>query len=143
MGPPWRVGQRGTLNMTLKRCGAREVPCHYISPYLYILMSYERILHALADATRRDILARLRQRPHTVGEVAAQLPVSQPAVSQHLKVLRDAGLVSVEKDGVRRIHHLRVDGLEPLRLYVASFWGEALEAFGRSFETEPRQRGTE
>jgi DNA-binding transcriptional ArsR family regulator len=101
-------------------------------------MSHDRILHALADTTRRSILDRLRRRPHTVGELAAHVPVTQPAVSQHLKVLRQAGLVSVEKDGVRRIYHFSVEGLEPLRAYIASFWEEALEAFGRSFETERR-----
>jgi len=106
-------------------------------------MTHGQTLHALSDATRRDILARLRRRPHTVGELAAQLPVSQPAVSQHLKVLREARLVAVEKDGVRRIYHLCVEGLEPLRAYVASFWEEALGAYGRSFDNDRKQRGEE
>ncbi|MEJ2204853.1 MAG: metalloregulator ArsR/SmtB family transcription factor [Gemmatimonadota bacterium] len=106
-------------------------------------MEHGRTLHALSDATRRNILAMLRRRPHTVGELAARLPVSQPAVSQHLKVLRQARLVAVEKDGVRRIHHLSVEGLEPLRAYVASFWDEALGAYGRSFDHKRRQEEKE
>jgi DNA-binding transcriptional ArsR family regulator len=93
-----------------------------------------RTLHALADGTRRDILGMLRVRPHTVGDLASALPVSQPAVSQHLKVLREAGLVAVEKEGVRRIYQLRIEGLRSLRSYVESFWDEALGAFRSSFD---------
>jgi DNA-binding transcriptional ArsR family regulator len=99
-------------------------------------MTYEGILSALSDATRRRILALLRDGPKTVGALADRLPVSQPAVSQHLKVLRDAGLVRAEKRGVRRIHHLETQGFAPLRGYLESFWDDTLEAYRRSFETK-------
>lgn len=98
-------------------------------------MPYERTWTALADGRRREILALLRERPRDVGELTRRLGVSQPAVSQHLRTLRETGLVSVERDGTRRIYHLERSGLEPLRDYVASFWDEALEAFRSSFPT--------
>lgn len=84
---------------------------------------------ALGDATRRTILDRLRRRPASVGELVVGLPVSQPAVSQHLKVLREAGLVTVTKDGARRIYAVRTEGLAPVRRYVESFWDDVLDAF--------------
>lgn len=99
-------------------------------------MTYEAVLQALGDGTRRRIVDMLRITPRSVGELADVLPVSQPAVSQHLKVLREAGLVEARKAGVRRIYFLRTDGLEPLRSYVDSFWSEALDAFGASFDEE-------
>lgn len=96
-------------------------------------MTYDNVLEALGDGTRRRILALLRQRPMGVGELTERLPVSQPAVSQHLKVLRNVGLVRVERRGARRIHGLSPAGFRELRSYVDSFWDEALEAFGASF----------
>lgn len=96
-------------------------------------MTYERTLTALADGRRREILALLRVRPRDVTELTKRLGVSQPAVSQHLRTLRETELVRVEPDGTRRIYHLDLAGLEPLRDYVASFWDEALEAFRSSF----------
>lgn len=92
-------------------------------------MESSLVLDALGDPTRRAILERLRSRPHAVGELAAALPVSQPAVSQHLRVLRTAGLVAVRRDGTRRIYRMDVAGLEALRLYVESFWDDVLRAF--------------
>jgi len=97
-------------------------------------MDLSSSLTALADPTRRRIVDHIRVRPRAVGELAELLPVSQPAVSQHLRVLREAGLVRVEPDGTRRIHHLRREGLEPLRAWVESFWDGALEAFRQSFD---------
>ena len=97
-------------------------------------MTYEIVLSALSDPTRRGILGLLRQGPRPVGELAERLPVSQPAVSQHLKVLREAGLVQAEKAGVRSIYHLRPGGLGPLRSYLDAFWGDALEAFRSTFD---------
>ena len=98
-------------------------------------MTYEWVLSALSDPTRRRILSLLRDGPKTVGALAGRLPVSQPAVSQHLKVLREAGLVRAEKRGVRRIYHLETQGFAPLRSYLESFWDDALHAYRRSFET--------
>lgn len=104
-------------------------------------MHHDVLLDALGDATRRSIVQILRERPHAVGEIAARLPVSQPAVSQHLGVLRAAGLVEVEKQGRRRIYRLRPEGIEPLRAYTASFWQGALEAFRASFDEPDDEEG--
>lgn len=98
-------------------------------------MKHDEILDVLGDGTRRVILTMIRDKDRSVGELAAALPVSQPAVSQHLRVLLDAGLVDVRKDGRRRIYRMRLEGLEPLRRYVSSFWEQALDAFRASFET--------
>jgi DNA-binding transcriptional ArsR family regulator len=89
---------------------------------------------ALADPTRRHIFERLAQRPQHVGELAAELPVSRPAVSQHLKVLKEARLVTDRQDGNRRIYQLDPDGLEGLRNYLDRFWNQALTAFKRAAE---------
>ena len=92
-------------------------------------MAYEHALAALADPTRRSIVEALKSRPLAVGALAARMPISRPAVSQHLKVLKDAGLVEERSEGVRRIYSLRREGLVELRAWLDSFWGDALEAF--------------
>jgi len=92
-------------------------------------MAYENALTVLADPTRRKVFERLRAGPRPVNVLAAGLPVSRPAVSQHLKVLKGAGLVEERSEGVRRIYSLRREGLMELREWLDSFWGEALEAF--------------
>jgi DNA-binding transcriptional ArsR family regulator len=84
---------------------------------------------ALADPTRRAIFERVAERPRAVGELARELPVSRPAVSQHLKVLKDAGLVSDYAAGSRRIYQLNPDGLGVMRAYLDGFWTRALTAF--------------
>ena len=86
-------------------------------------------LTALGDPTRRSIFELLADGPRSVGELAGQLPVSRPAVSQHLKVLKDAGLVSDRAVGNRRIYRLNPDGLGALRAYLDGFWNKALTAF--------------
>ncbi len=83
----------------------------------------------MADPTRRNILESLRAAPRTVGELAAAQPVSRPAVSQHLKVLEGAGLVSAEPRGNRRLYSVRRDGLDELRRYLESFWSDFLGAY--------------
>lgn len=85
---------------------------------------------ALADPTRRRIFEALRSAPKAVGELAAEQPVSRPAVSQHLKVLESAQLVRAERKGTRRLYVIRRDGLQELRNYLESFWDEALAAYG-------------
>ena len=92
-------------------------------------MAYQTALAVLADPTRRRVFERLRAGPRPVGALAAGLPVSRPAVSQHLKALKEAGLVEEHTEGVRRIYALRREGLQELRDWLDSFWGEALEAF--------------
>ena len=86
-------------------------------------------LDALGDPTRRQIFESLRDGPRSVGELADGLPVSRPAVSQHLRVLKRAGLVSDRRDGTRRLYRVEPGGLAGLRDYFDSFWGEALERF--------------
>ena len=92
-------------------------------------MAYAEVFTALADPTRRHIFEALRGEPKTVGELAEGEPVSRPAVSQHLKVLESAGLVSAEPQGNRRLYLIKRDGLEDLRRYLESFWSEALSAY--------------
>src|SRR5438874_12722445 len=89
---------------------------------------------ALGDPTRRAIFDRLAERPRAVGELARELPVSWPAVSQHLKVLKDAGLVIDRPAGNRRIYQLDPDGVGALRAYLDRFWNQALAAFKTAVE---------
>ncbi|MCH2163351.1 MAG: metalloregulator ArsR/SmtB family transcription factor [Marinovum sp.] len=84
---------------------------------------------ALAEPTRRDILEHLRDTPQTVGALAQKMPISRPAVSQHLKVLSDAGLVTATAQGTRRIYALRPEPLNTLRAYLDGLWSDALTAF--------------
>jgi DNA-binding transcriptional ArsR family regulator len=84
---------------------------------------------ALGDPTRRAILERLAERPRAVGELAAELPVSRPAVSQHLRVLKDAGLVVDRRAGTRRVYRPNPDGLDALRTELDRFWTQALATY--------------
>jgi DNA-binding transcriptional ArsR family regulator len=97
-------------------------------------MTYDVVLHALGDRTRRHVFESLRSRPMTVGELAKLQPVSRPAVSQHLRVLEAAGLVNVEAQGNRRYYSIRREGLEQLRAYVESYWSDVLGAFAAEIE---------
>ncbi len=92
-------------------------------------MTYALVLVALADPTRRGLYEQLRHRPHTVGELAQRARVSQPAVSQHLRVLSDARLVMHERDGTRRYYRASRGGLAELRRYVESLWDDVLTAY--------------
>ena len=94
------------------------------------------VLDALGDPTRRQIFESLKAGPRSVGELAAGLPVSRPAVSQHLRVLKQAGLVSDRKDGTRRLYRVDPGGLAGLRDYFDSFWGDALERFAAETRRE-------
>jgi DNA-binding transcriptional ArsR family regulator len=100
-------------------------------------MTYEQAFTALADPTRRKVFERLRDGPRPVNAIAAGLPVSRPAVSQHLKALKNAGLVDERSEGVRRIYFVRREGLIGLRDWLDSFWDEALQAFKEEAE-KPR-----
>src|SRR5579871_452810 len=97
-------------------------------------MTYENALVALADPTRRQVFERLRGGPLPVNALARGLPVSRPAVSQHLKVLKTAGLVAERSEGARRLYSVRREGLMELRDWLDGFWGDALEAFKREVE---------
>ena len=126
MSTGWRAGSRLDRYVT---CG------------LPLVMAYGSALAVLADPTRRKVFERLRAGPRPVNMLAAGLPVSRPAVSQHLKVLKDAGLVDERSEGVRRIYSLRREGLIELRTWLDSFWGDALEAFALEAERSHKTRG--
>lgn len=95
---------------------------------------------ALADPTRRAVFEHLRQGPRPVGDIARALPVSRPAVSQHLRVLKEAGLVTERKEGTRRLYRIDPDGLAAIRDYFDDFWNEALAAFKAAAESEGREQ---
>lgn len=101
-------------------------------------MSYEKAFAALSDPTRRQIFEALAARASSVGRLADTLPVSRPAVSQHLKVLVDAGLVSQQAQGTRRIYTVRPDGLNELRAYLDQFWDEPLARFASEVSKEKK-----
>ena len=100
-------------------------------------MAYETALAALADTTRRRVFEELRRGPQTVGALAARMPVSRPAVSQHLKVLKEAGLVSDQPDGTRRVYQIDPKGLAAVRRWLDQFWDAALASFEKEFEDAP------
>ena len=97
-------------------------------------MTYGMMIEALAPPTRRAVFERLAQGPASVGEVAQGLPVSRPAVSQHLRILKEARLVSERREGVKRIYAVDPEGLAVLRRYFDRFWDQALDNFKRSIE---------
>ena len=97
-------------------------------------------LTALGDPTRQAIFERLAAGPRPVGELARDLPVSRPAVSQHLKVLGDAGLVLAHREGNRRIYRVDPDGVASLRAYFDQFWNQALDAYKRAAEAPEEEQ---
>jgi DNA-binding transcriptional ArsR family regulator len=98
-------------------------------------------MNALGDPTRRTIFERLALRPMAVGELAGQLPVSRPAVSQHLKVLKEAGLVRDTPEGTRHVYRVDLDGVAALRSYFDRFWDQALADFKAEAERRERSKG--
>ena len=94
-------------------------------------------MDALGDPTRRAVFERLAPGPLPVGEIAAGLPVSRPAVSQHLRVLREAGLVTERREGTRRVYSVDPRGLADVRAYLDSFWNQALASFKDAAERTP------
>ena len=108
------------------------------------MATYEKALEALADGTRRRVFELLRSGPCSVSDLAAALPVSRPAVSQHLRVLKAAGLVQERPSGTLRIYSIRRAGLQALRSYVDGFWDDVLAAFKEEVEgaaeKSPRRR---
>jgi DNA-binding transcriptional ArsR family regulator len=102
-------------------------------------MAYDKALAALADPTRRRVFERLRSGPKAVGAIARGMPVSRPAVSQHLKALKEAGLVADRPEGTRRVYFIDPHGLGSLRRWLDQFWDEALAAFAAQVELEAKQ----
>jgi DNA-binding transcriptional ArsR family regulator len=106
-------------------------------------MAYGKALQCLSDPTRRRVFERLRGGPKSVGVLATGLPVSRPAVSQHLKALKHAGLVKDRSEGTRRVYYIDPDGLGELRRWLDRFWDDALEAFrneAEKFESPPSRK---
>ncbi len=101
-------------------------------------MTYDLVFAAMADNTRRSIFEALREAPRSVTELSANQPVSRPAVSQHLKVLQDAGLVDVMPKGTRRFYFIKREGLLELRQYLESFWSDSLAAYSEEIELRNR-----
>ena len=102
-------------------------------------MAYANFLFpALADPTRRQVFERLKSGGLSVGEIARGMPVSRPAVSQHLKVLKEAGLVSDEAQGARRVYQIDPEGLGAIRAWLDQFWAVALDAFKAEVEREAK-----
>ncbi|HET7576561.1 MAG TPA: metalloregulator ArsR/SmtB family transcription factor [Sphingomicrobium sp.] len=99
-----------------------------------------RVFSALHDPTRRAVLERLRDSPCAVGEIASALPVSRPAVSQHLKVLKEAGLVSDRSEGTRRIYFIDPKGLGAMRAWLDQFWEAALAAYVAEVDSKEKAR---
>jgi DNA-binding transcriptional ArsR family regulator len=112
----------------------------FVSVDLPFVQTYQAdALTALGDPTRRAIFEHLADRPRAVGELASELPVSRPAVSQHLKVLKDARLVVDRREGTRRIYQLDPDGLRALRGYLDHFWDQALAGFKAAVEQQTKE----
>ena len=103
-------------------------------------MSAQDVLRALAEPRRPAILRLVRDEARSVGEIAAHFDISQQAVSQHLQVLREAGLVDVRRDGTRRLYRVRPEGLAPLRAFLEELWDDRLDALKREAEREERSR---
>jgi DNA-binding transcriptional ArsR family regulator len=103
-------------------------------------MTYGIALASLADPTRRKILEKLRDGPRSVGAIASELPVSRPAVSQHLKVLKEAGLVGDRAEGTRRVYYIDPHGLGPLRAWFDQFWDQAMSNFKQEVERTAKLR---
>ena len=100
------------------------------------MISVDRALDALGDPTRRQVLKRLRGGPCSVGTIAQGMDVTRPAVSQHLKVLRNAGLVAVRAAGTRRLYEIDMRGIKAMRSWLDGFWDEALTAFKTAAEQQ-------
>jgi DNA-binding transcriptional ArsR family regulator len=101
----------------------------------------EAALAALAEPRRRAILMLVRDEPRSVNEIAAQFDITQQAVSQHLRVLKDAGLVAVRPVGQRRLYALRTEGLESVQDFLARLWPESLQGLKRAVESDQRDGG--
>ena len=119
------------VSIDLRKC---QVAIVYTGVYV------QAAIDAIAEPRRREILHLVRDQELAAGRIAAHFDVTRQAVSQHLRILYDAGLVSERRDGTRRIYRARPEGLAELRAFLDEFWSERLEAFRREVETEHRRR---
>ena len=103
------------------------------------MKTYAKALDVLGDGTRRKVFERLRRGPQSVGDIAAKLPVSRPAVSQHLAALKSAGLVTDRAEGARRVYSVDLRALIELRVYFEEFWEQSLEAFKSQAESKSKE----
>ncbi|TSE00245.1 winged helix-turn-helix transcriptional regulator [Skermania sp. ID1734] len=103
------------------------------------MATYEAVFDALGHTTRREILELVRRRPSSVQELADQLPISRPAVSQHLKILGDAGIVSASSLGTRRVYSVNKGGFEVLRQWLDIMWRDALDSFVSFADSYPEE----
>jgi DNA-binding transcriptional ArsR family regulator len=101
----------------------------------------QAVIEAIAEPRRREILRLVRDREMNAGRIAAHFDVTRQAISQHLRVLHDAGLVSERRDGTRRIYRVRPEGLVELRAFLDDFWSDRLEKLKREVEAEEKSRG--
>ena len=115
----------------------------FVRENLRFVETYEAVLEALGDRTRRQIVNRLRVGPASVGELAAAMPVSRPAVSQHLTVLRRSGLVSYSELGTRNVYRLNPAGLSELRAWLDGFWEAALDRYAQRVREDSTDSGTQ
>lgn len=107
-----------------------------VSSNLPLAVTYDTAFQSMADPTRRRILEKLKRGEMTVGEIASKLPVSRPAVSQHLAVLEEANLVSHRREGTRNYYRLERLGFDRLRVYIESFWDDVLSAYSEAAKGE-------
>ena len=115
----------------------------FVRENLRFVETYEAVLEALGDRTRRQIVNRLRVGPTSVGELAAAMPISRPAVSQHLTVLRRSGLVSYSELGTRNVYRLNPAGLNELRDWLDGFWETALDRYAQRVRQDSAGGGTQ
>jgi len=104
-------------------------------------MGYQATLEILADPTRRALVERLKDGPMTVGALALGLPVSRPAVSKHLRLMKEAGVVRMTEDGTRNLYSLDLRAIEQVRRYLDRFWDDALERFKAKAEEPVKGKG--
>jgi len=121
------------------RLRTKEALDHPVTYSLRFVVAYiESTFTALADPTRRAIFERVARKPLSVSEIAKNMPVSRPAVSQHLKVLKTAGLVTDHAEGTRRVYRIDPKGLGPIRAWLDQMWDTNLAAFKEAVESDTR-----
>jgi DNA-binding transcriptional ArsR family regulator len=118
----------------------RLLTCCFVRANLRFVETYESVLEALGDGTRRQIIASLKDGPASVGELAGRLPVSRPAISQHLQVLHRSRLVTYQEFGTRNVYRLDTTGLHDLDAWLDGFWQNALERFAEHVRKDNTRR---